>query len=447
MKYKHMGTQFASGAKSIQVLPEIQYRWSTLVVDLQPLKRKVIHNVFVPVEDKVSTVQIKTFSKLLYNAGTWPSLNGAEMKSLSTKVYRLYRMIITSPANHPKVYMRVIPDDDYVKMANAHPVTIAYTRRHHLQQSLKKLADSALFFGPISTIVFAFLADDVKTLPHVTFVSKAFAKLFGHLSCRASRMLAHHSVSQQLKELTAEVLLNDQQVLESLKVAQPKVLLIVARLRLFLRVAVVSSSFLLSVLAAAAPARRSWLSSLSDDLLWLNQHAPTSVFSDSQSTSVWFHRFRQSPKYWRKQISSLLNRDDLRLLSSGAAPSAQDDEHTPFICPECGHVEYSNSALQSHRFSSHRICTPIRYHLSGTACANCLTEFFSYHRLLEHTHRVQRCKDFYINHVPPLNDEQFAEQRRISAREYQESRSSGISLKTGYPPAFSFIGPYPQHAS
>jgi hypothetical protein len=71
-QYKHMGGQLRANGV---VLPELKARYSSLQSMIKPLERRIFANPFIPVDKKLYTAQTILYTRLLYNAGTWPSLN------------------------------------------------------------------------------------------------------------------------------------------------------------------------------------------------------------------------------------------------------------------------------------------------------------------------------------------------------------------------------------
>eukprot|EP00973_Karenia_brevis_P000266 37087-Karenia_brevis.AAC.1 len=58
--------------------PELRYRASTAVPVMKPLRRHVLSKPYLPVKARAIQAQAHLMSKLLYNAGSWPTFTITE---------------------------------------------------------------------------------------------------------------------------------------------------------------------------------------------------------------------------------------------------------------------------------------------------------------------------------------------------------------------------------
>ena len=76
-------------------------------------------------------------------------------------------------------------------------------------------------------------------------------------------------------------------------------------------------------------------------------------------------------------------------------------------CIECNRFFGSRVVLHSHVFRVRGILHSLNYHISGTICASCGTEFHQRFRLVQHVlYRVASCRRYYSEATEPMSPEE-----------------------------------------
>jgi hypothetical protein len=346
-QYKHMGGQLRANGV---VLPELKARYSSLQSMIKPLEKRIFANPFIPVDKKLYTAQTILYTRLLYNAGTWPSLNLVELRYFHSRMMTINRHVVQQFNNEGSVHT------------------------------------------------------------------------------------------------------SDVEILQSLEVPAPQVILRVLRLRLFVRVAKHAPIYILTLIRAAAPATRSWVAAIDDDLKYfcdtLAENAldrllplPVPTFLGS------LREIRARPKSWAQRFTRLLTLDIFRTQVACAIDVTPSTIRDNFVCPECEGLFSDFQRMQSHRAQIHGYRNHTRDYIDTTFCRACFCEYTSYHNLEAHllkgdkTLSGKRCLQWYIAHVPTLTPEQRVTSDAVFVAEYKKNVSLGVCTTHIPGTCFPYNGP------
>ena len=87
--------------------------------------------------------------------------------------------------------------------------------------------------------------------------------------------------------------------------------------------------------------------------------------------------------------------------------SQSEAQRQSLQCLECNRFFGSRVALHSHFFRVHGVRNRLNYHISGTICASCGTEFHQRFRLVQHVlYRVASCRRYYSEATEPMSPEE-----------------------------------------
>ena len=89
-QYRHMGGIMRT---TKTMMPELKSRYTSLHSLVKPLERRVFANHFIPIEKKLYTVPTILYIRMLFNAGTWPSLNILEGRYLHGRIMNINRHV------------------------------------------------------------------------------------------------------------------------------------------------------------------------------------------------------------------------------------------------------------------------------------------------------------------------------------------------------------------
>ena len=253
----------------------------------------------------------------------------------------------------------------------------------------------------------------------------------------------HHAVMSVYRALSSSYwrgnavsLPSDDEVLRNLGAPSLGMLIKVARLQLFGRIAIKMPSTLLLALCCAMPLKTSWLSVVRFDLSWLAS-VSSEIRSDS-SLSDWSAFIRANPKGYRRMISEASHKFGASFIPARASRTvvAVGASH---VCLHCSLSFASHAALCSHNAHKHwHICEARRY-VRTTQCPVCCLECHTRSRVVHHIgYRSPVCMDNLRirNDVLPSDEVESldrAEHDRIRSCQSHSQLSSAAAYRANLP--------------
>ena len=178
------------------------------------------------------------------------------------------------------------------------------------------------------------------------------------------------------------------------------------KLRYFLRFSRLASPQLLRVVLLPGPSPRSWLSEVCCLLGLLANTVPELVGLPPPDCSIgpWILHVREHPKWWYRLIRRSCLKDDIRIQLNEPVIRATG----VWQCDVCSKAFPTCQALHSHESAIHHKRNPVAMRVQSTACLCCGVQHHSRKRILHHVmYRSPRCRQFYLDSVPPLEPSEF----------------------------------------
>eukprot|EP00973_Karenia_brevis_P003160 436709-Karenia_brevis.AAC.1 len=94
--------------------PELRYRASTAVSVMKPLRKHVLSKPFLPAKARAIQAQAHLMSKLLYNAGSWPTLTISEQRLFHTSIMKVYRSFLPYVESSCRTDAQVICEGQHI---------------------------------------------------------------------------------------------------------------------------------------------------------------------------------------------------------------------------------------------------------------------------------------------------------------------------------------------
>ena len=244
--------------------------------------------------------------------------------------------------------------------------------------------------------------------------------------------------------------MNDQEVVDTLKVRTPLGLVVGLRIDLFLRVLAKMQGPLLLVLAHASSGRESWIKTVHNDLLTLAKVSGKLQELRDKPIMDWIEVIMQNPCLFKKLVNKLLDSDEVNTVTfwwPKGVEKSKSDVNSPvrFVCDceGCGYECKSVQALNWHKYDKHDLKHEIRHCVSGVVCECCLQCFHTRERLVRHIIATSvRCKRFYYETAEPADP---AVVKREEAEAYRlTKKNKGVgrrSTNASGKPVFVVFGP------
>ena len=130
--YKHLGTKttFAptAGAEAI-------VRSAIIHTEVRALRRRVLSNVAVSIERRLSLAKTLILSRGLFQAASWAVVDGAAFRKLHTSIMSVYRCIADAKWSPDQTHQHMT-DDQVLEYLHA-PSAIALLRRARVMSSIR----------------------------------------------------------------------------------------------------------------------------------------------------------------------------------------------------------------------------------------------------------------------------------------------------------------------
>ena len=139
----------------------------------------------------------------------------------------------------------------------------------------------------------------------------------------------------------------------------PLVIIIQARLLLFVRLALKATTRLWLQLSAAWPAKRSWLRAATEAFEYLTEHAPQFHTYKGASLQTWYELARAKPTALRTQITQALSHADMQERTMWTTTDAPQAPGQDLQCP-CGYQAKSRAQLAVHAYTAHHAMRNVR---------------------------------------------------------------------------------------
>ena len=353
--YKHLGSKRDS---TESMATEVKARCATIAGIVGRLRARILANDSIPRKPKANILKACLLSRVLFNAGTWPTLTAAEYTRLHTCILKPTRSIAAS-----------------IERTTAEDIA-----------------------APATSI------DEV---------SGDFAWL------------------------------SDQQVYELTGTCAPFITLVRLRVLLLLRVQAAAPHNLRCALAAAAPARRSWVRTIGVDLQWLATH--TSEFAHWVGLSL-VQRVNDAaadPKGTRRRVNLVAANAAYSCKMLWATSAVQKAIDLQFPCRHCDMVFTTRQAVAVHNYRVHGMVRDIRRKVNTHFCVACLQLFGSVERVVCHLReKAARCMATYIASMPDLDDKALEVAVQAAAAEARACVAEGRKRHFAATPAIRLCGPH-----
>ena len=126
-----------------------------------------------------------------------------------------------------------------------------------------------------------------------------------------------------------------------------------------------------------------------------------------------------NPRAWRSRLLKAARAS--RSLEAEAGERAKinkkDEENdVVFTCEVCGAEFASEPALRTHMHKMHGYNNPLRARVATSFCLACGVDFHDVKRVVRHICAIGDCGVYYMNHVPPMDDEMLKDVAKGAAR-------------------------------
>ena len=260
----------------------------------------------------------------------------------------------------------------------------------------------------------------------------------------------HAAMMSSYREIVphgGEEWLSDAAVLQATQLPAPAVLLVRQRLLLFNRVLDRAPDSVLVVLAAARPAKRSWLRAIDHDAEWAAQHAPAFRELRGLGAYGWVPPCRADRRAMHRSIVNACDHADLRQRSLWARVVPVQQAGEPVQCKECLLHFPTLRACSTHEYRAHGILREARRLVQDVHCIACLQYFHTLERTRNHiADRSPRCRLVYETVVVPMCDAEYAIAQQQDREEQRALRSRGRRHHHAAAPAVRLSGPLLQEA-
>ena len=232
---------------------------------------------------------------------------------------------------------------------------------------------------------------------------------------------------------------NDDAVLRAAGIPPMEWMLRRSRLAMLARLVRSRSTGLLALIQNSASCKTSWASLVRDDLavIWRLSPKFDLMPCPDLTPSVWAALASCFGPQWLSLV---------RLVCCSVRPSVSSCEegeegnaslHSVHICPECGTIFLSGSRLATHRWSSHRVRSQVRFYAYGTCCKACHIEFHSRKRLIHHlSFASKKCFYHLVLVDTPLSEE------HCDVLDIQDALLSSKLRRAGRTPTFVDLPAY-----
>ena len=236
--------------------------------------------------------------------------------------------------------------------------------------------------------------------------------------------------------------LSDQQVYQLTGTCAPFIDLVRLRILLWIRVLASAPMALRVALSAAAPAKRSWIAAVRENITWLANHTAEfehwkgkpfeEVCADAAArpgrARAGINKVKANPAYSDK------------LLWATTKSHKAIDLRFPCIC--CGQVFGTKQGLAVHAYKAHGLIRDVRFKIDTHFCVACLQHFGSVERVVCHLReKSTRCLATYLVGMPDLSPEDCDQAQDAAAAEARACRAEGRKRHFASTPVIRLAGP------
>ena len=236
--------------------------------------------------------------------------------------------------------------------------------------------------------------------------------------------------------------LSDDALLAKNGLAAPRNLLTAARLLLFFKVVVHAPMILLVVLAHASPARRSWLSSVKNDLAWLAAYGQNLQHMADASIADWVAACKGDAKRIRINVHTAMVSREANQREAWATTKKLQAVGVAVSCETCGKQFPSRQKCAVHAYRDHGSLRTVRDRIGSTVCPCCLQDFRTRERALNHlAEKSDRCRAMVLATQPILEADAVAQLNEAEAERLRGLRKKGWRRSYAQQPVARVPGP------
>ena len=234
----------------------------------------------------------------------------------------------------------------------------------------------------------------------------------------------------------------DEQVIRRLGAVAPAVMVKMARMATFGRIARAQPVALLRMLEAAAVYKGSWLEAVCADFDWVTMVSDDLASWRGRSLSSWAAQARDGYKELRESVPRVCRLPTSNACIAWATTASQRSLGEAWFCYDCG-VQFKNKqAWGAHRAKKHGIKRVIRQYLDGTHCIGCMMEFHARDRLVQHLERASPpCRQLVLDVMEVLPPDTVQRLDAEAAAHVRELTAAGRHRVHASLPAVRLPGP------
>ena len=186
----------------------------------------------------------------------------------------------------------------------------------------------------------------------------------------------------------------------------PRTMLRLSKLMLFVRVVRKAPPLLLEVISAQANFKKGWVSSLLDDLAWVSA-ASGMESRPALSLEQWIEQVKRDPSLFARRVKDFCKSPFANVVAQWAVSPVLQVFAQPVRCVTCNHLSKSYQAHCLHQFRVHSIKNVLRCYVPCTHCLVCLREFHTRENSLNHVrYRSKVCRLNLLLRGPCLTTDQ-----------------------------------------
>ena len=215
--------------------------------------------------------------------------------------------------------------------------------------------------------------------------------------------------------------LTDKQVLEIVELPAPQLLVMQTRLHMLVKVVTLAPTRVRLALSEAAPARRSWVKAVEEELSWavknlpeydsmkVQPDAPGPLFTDNRKPpgiQAWITKVQNNPAQTKMEFDKIVWKPESSQKQEWTKFAGRRDEGGELQCPHCPARYVDRRDLGVHMAQKHGQGAAMRSKVDGSVCACCVQQFWQVERLVKHLEADSpKCQLYYSTFIPEMDED------------------------------------------